>query len=367
MTTITQSRSITGNFNSGAKTQTLVIFDSRLADLEVLYRSLAPDTIGYTLCANADAIPAITQLLSETGARSLALVAHGSPGVVQLGANPIDSDALALHRGLLQEWGVSEIALYSCEVGADNDFVARLGALTGAIVAASVMMVGSATKGGSWDLNLATSIVFQPQLLAAYAHMLRVVDYDSNISITSNRDSFKVGETATLTFTFTGVLAIAKFNVEDITVTGGSLSELTITGNPKVYTATFTPTVTNNLIGGILIEAEKLLFLGQSASYVTNPQSNTLSITGDTLAPTAPAAPDLQAASDSGSSDTDNLTNTKKPTLDVSLADTGAVIGDTVALYNGTNTIGAITLDSTHISVGKVAIDLTTELTEGNK
>ncbi len=46
--------------------------------------------------------------------------------------------------------------------------------------------------------------------------------------------------------------------------------------------------------------------------------STALSVTIDTAAPTAPAAPDLQAASDSGISNTDDITNDNTPTFDVS-------------------------------------------------
>ncbi|MFI5377668.1 MAG: Ig-like domain-containing protein [Tepidisphaerales bacterium] len=47
------------------------------------------------------------------------------------------------------------------------------------------------------------------------------------------------------------------------------------------------------------------------------PRSTTLSVTIDTVAPAAPAAPDLEAASDSGISSTDNITNVKAPIFDV--------------------------------------------------
>ena len=42
----------------------------------------------------------------------------------------------------------------------------------------------------------------------------------------------------------------------------------------------------------------------------------TVTFTLDTVAPAAPAAPDLQASSDTGVSDTDNLTNDNTPTFD---------------------------------------------------
>ncbi len=66
-----------------------------------------------------------------------------------------------------------------------------------------------------------------------------------------------------------------------------------------------------------------------------SPASGALSVTIDTLAPAAPSAPDLLAASDSGVSTTDNITDVTRPTF------TGtAEAGATVTLYDGTTAVG---------------------------
>ena len=63
--------------------------------------------------------------------------------------------------------------------------------------------------------------------------------------------------------------------------------------------------------------------------------SASLSVSIDTTVPATPSAPDLAAASDTGVSDTDNLTNVTRPTF------TGtAEAGSTVTLYNGANAVG---------------------------
>src|SRR5207248_2083017 len=69
--------------------------------------------------------------------------------------------------------------------------------------------------------------------------------------------------------------------------------------------------------------------------------SSALSVTIDTAAPAAPSTPDMTAASDSGSSSTDNLTNVTTPTF------TGtAEAGSTVQLFRGGSTlIGTGTAD----------------------
>ncbi len=76
----------------------------------------------------------------------------------------------------------------------------------------------------------------------------------------------------------------------------------------------------------------------------TSPPSAGLSVTLDTSVPAAPSAPDLAAADDSGSSDTDNITNVTTPTF----SGTGAVAGELVRLYAaGTTLLGSTTADGT--------------------
>lgn len=59
------------------------------------------------------------------------------------------------------------------------------------------------------------------------------------VGITSSDYAFKIGDTSTLTFTFSEVPT--GFTTDDITAPNGVLSSFTVTGDTKVYTATFTP------------------------------------------------------------------------------------------------------------------------------
>lgn len=58
--------------------------------------------------------------------------------------------------------------------------------------------------------------------------------------ISSSQASLKAGETASITFTFSELPT--GFDLADVSVSGGVLSDLQTTGNPYVYVATFTPT-----------------------------------------------------------------------------------------------------------------------------
>src|SRR4029078_3386639 len=75
----------------------------------------------------------------------------------------------------------------------------------------------------------------------------------------------------------------------------------------------------------------------------TSAASGSLTVTIDTQA-AAPSAPDLIAASDSGSSSTDNITNANPP----SVSGSGAEAGATVTLYDtdGTTVLGSTNADS---------------------
>ena len=112
----------------------LVIFDSRVENLTGLRQSLLPGVVSYTLMPEEDAFFAITRLLTDTGASHLAIVAHSAPGTIYLGAAPITRPALQANAYLLQEWGITQISIYSCMVGTDELFISELSCLTGAAV-----------------------------------------------------------------------------------------------------------------------------------------------------------------------------------------------------------------------------------------
>lgn len=59
------------------------------------------------------------------------------------------------------------------------------------------------------------------------------------VSITSSTSSLRSGETATMTVTFSE--GVSGFSLGDLSATGGTLSGLTATANPLVYTVDFTP------------------------------------------------------------------------------------------------------------------------------
>ena len=77
-----------------------------------------------------------------------------------------------------------------------------------------------------------------------------------------------------------------------------------------------------------------------------SPVSLTKTVTIDTIAPAAPSAPDLSAASDLGTSTTDDITKTNNPII-IGTNELNAV----VILYDGTTQIGVVTTTTTAYSI----------------
>ncbi len=150
------------------------------------------------------------------------------------------------------------------------------------------------------------------------------------LAITSDASGLKIGEKATITFTFSEDPG-ASFTLEDVTVSGGSLGPISGSGLTRV--ALFTPNAgTNGGVAAITVA---------SASYADaagnfGGTGTTPSLRFDTLAPDAPSAPILDASSDHGISNSDKLTNDTTPSFTGTAED-----GATVRLYDGATEIGS--------------------------
>ncbi|MBB3018938.1 Ca2+-binding RTX toxin-like protein [Microvirga lupini] len=222
----------------------------------------------------------------------------------------------------------------------------------------------AATGDSSWSLNTT---------LAAGAHTLQVRVTDAinsngpvgtwnytldtvapSVTINSSASQLQAGETATITFTFTedpGANFTWDGSAGDVVVTGGTLSAMS--GSGLTRTATFTPAAgTNNGTASITVNAGAYADLaGNVGTAGAMP-----SLHFDTLAPGVPSAPDLAASSDSGNSNSDNLTNNTALTLN-GTAESGATIRlyDTDGLTeigSGVATGGAWSITTSPLAAG---------------
>ncbi|MEG0001447.1 Ig-like domain-containing protein, partial [Comamonas sp.] len=159
------------------------------------------------------------------------------------------------------------------------------------------------------------------------------------LTITSGASTLKIGDTTTITFTFSedpGSSFTWDGSPGDVEVSGGTLSA--ITGSGLTRTATFTPTAGTNAGTASITVAS-----GSYTDIAGNSGSSGMltGLTFDTLAP-AVSAPTLNSASDSGISSTDHITSVSTPDIEGS-----AEAFSTVTLYDtdGTTVLGSTAAD----------------------
>lgn len=120
------------------------------------------------LDASRDGVDQISDALaSRTGLDAIHLVSHGADGSVRLGASALDFDTLLSKAARIRGWGQAlgedaDILIYGCDVAASQNgrnLIDALGRLTGADVAGSDDLTGSAQRGGDWDLEYAAGSV----------------------------------------------------------------------------------------------------------------------------------------------------------------------------------------------------------------
>ena len=155
------------NFMSSVSS--IAFIDSALPDGETLRNGIKLGTEAITLDAARDGLEQITAALaSRSNIKSIHIISHGRPASLQLGAIDLNLTNLKKYASQLQQWSRSlaesaEILLYGCEVAAGDagaNFVQQISQLTKAKIAASRSPVGSAAKGGDWQLDYTTGSIF---------------------------------------------------------------------------------------------------------------------------------------------------------------------------------------------------------------
>lgn len=120
--------------------QTLVVIDSAVNDYQLLLEGIEPDAQVIVLDSRQDGIAQISQILAQQLVTSLQIIAHGSPGSLQLGNTQLNLYNLHHYQSQLQQWQITDLLIYSCEVAAGEtgkSLIDQLHQLTGANIAAS--------------------------------------------------------------------------------------------------------------------------------------------------------------------------------------------------------------------------------------
>src|SRR4028118_1739287 len=177
--------------------KSIVFIGSDLDDYQSLAGGGLPGTETIILDKNRNGVEQITAKLQTIAAAGgtvdqVHIFSHGSSGSLQLGSAALNRDNLPQYENLFQGWrnalsAKADIVLYGCDVaaGSGSDFVARLGELTGADIAASGDRTG---HGGNWNLEFAKGdieapLALNPQAIADYRGTL------ATVTVTNNNDS----------------------------------------------------------------------------------------------------------------------------------------------------------------------------------
>ena len=218
-----------------------------------------------------------------------------------------------------------------------------------------------ATAGGTWS--------FTSGVLAAGAHSITATATDAagNVSAASGALAITIDTTApalssamvngaTLTLDYDETLGAIVPAIGDFVVNVNAapvvVSAVNVVGDTVVLTlaagVTNVDVVTVSYTAGATPTQD---VAGNNAANLLNQAvTNT---TDDTFAPAAPASVDLLPGSDSGASNSDNVTNDTTPTVRVTLAGAGAtasVAGDTVSVYAGAANVGSVALGAADIT-----------------
>jgi hypothetical protein len=143
----------------------VVFIDDGVADPGLFLQGAAAGTEVVRLDSHSNALQLISQTLAaQHNLAAVQILSHGRAAALELGGTSLDLTALNEAAPQVASWGkalapAGDLLLWGCDVAAGPDgraFVNRLGALTGAAVAASTDLTGSAALGGDWNLEYHT-------------------------------------------------------------------------------------------------------------------------------------------------------------------------------------------------------------------
>jgi Domain of unknown function (DUF4347)/FG-GAP-like repeat len=198
----------TSPFSHPSQRASVLFIDASVADVQTLVEGAKAKTEVHLLQPGEDAIAQITNtLLGRSGIESLQIVSHGKSGGLQLGETWLDVQSLPGYVGQLKSWGAAlseqaDILLYGCDVAQTTigkTFVNQLAQATGADVAASEDLTGSALLGGDWELEYQTgrieaALTLSPSAQHAYAHILPILGSARSLGGDTAPQSVAIGD-----------------------------------------------------------------------------------------------------------------------------------------------------------------------------
>jgi hypothetical protein len=187
-------------------------------------------------------------------------------------------------------------------------------------------------------------------------------------TVTINQAAGQPDPTNTSPINFTVVFSenVSGFTNADVAITGsaGGTKMVAVSGGPRTYTVAVSGMTDGTVIATIPAG------VAQDAAGNTNTASTSADnqVLFDATPPAPPAPPDLAAASDSGVSNTDNLTNDNTPTF-TGTAEAGSTVkifSDGAQVGTGPATGGAYSITTSALSNGAHSITATATDAAGN-
>jgi serralysin len=185
----------------------IAFIDSNIPDFDSLLLGLRPGIEAISLSPQRAASAQIAEALcGRTGLDAIHIIAHGRPGEISFGSCPLTLLNLDDHAGELAAVGEAlapdgELALWACEVAKarrGTTFIESLERVTGARVAAATDLIGSAEKGGCWQLDARTVGLAPPltaEAAASYANVLALqVDLNTTEDGTGDTSFWNSGD-----------------------------------------------------------------------------------------------------------------------------------------------------------------------------
>jgi hypothetical protein len=235
---------------SSQASQSLLFVDGGVADYQTLIAGVSPGTEVHVLDSSQDAVTQITNtLLGRYNISSLHIISHGEAGGLDFGAGKLNLSDLPRYAAQLQSWNKAltddaDLLLYGCDVAEGElgkAFVNILSQLTGADVAASDNLTGSARQGGDWTLEFNTgdieaTLAFDAKTRQAYDFTLQVnYLYNSttgDLNFTANEASLAQNLSinfngSTYTFSLAGGELFQRSSDPGNVVTGNNTSTVT--------------------------------------------------------------------------------------------------------------------------------------------
>ena len=158
------------NYESSTHQLSVLFVDSNVDDYTHLLRGLLPEIPAHVLSPDRDGVEQISEVLaryqSYVTISTVYIIAHGSPGSLQIGDRTLSLSTLSDYELALKAWfkrshfTVPQLCLYGCSVAAGDagkEFVQQLSEITGAEVSASSSPIGHDALGGTWHLDTSSA------------------------------------------------------------------------------------------------------------------------------------------------------------------------------------------------------------------